>query len=140
VLIWSLAGDWDFMSYRVVNWLSAGALLLIAPVASATVAFEVARLLRKPRLYDQRRPGAIRAIVLSTALGALALGASIAVMTFADEDLSDLITIPAPALCAGLIPPLVLPRVRNGRCVRCGYDLAGVDAARCPECGAFRDE
>ena len=27
-------------------------------------------------------------------------------------------------------------RVRRGRCLRCGYDLAGLD--RCPECGAER--
>src|SRR5690606_27720863 len=29
-------------------------------------------------------------------------------------------------------------RARRGRCLKCGYDLAGVAAGACPECGAQR--
>ena len=27
------------------------------------------------------------------------------------------------------------PRVAEGRCARCGYDLQGLTEPRCPECG-----
>ena len=51
-------------------------------------------------------------------------------------------------LCVGSVPVSVLAgfatyrqtleieRQRKGLCPRCGYDLRGLNAARCPECGA----
>lgn len=32
---------------------------------------------------------------------------------------------------------LAWSRVRKGRCIRCGYLMAGVQDHRCPECGKF---
>ncbi|MEZ6233829.1 MAG: hypothetical protein R3B68_06530 [Phycisphaerales bacterium] len=40
---------------------------------------------------------------------------------------------------AAMLQDAVVRRGRPGLCSNCDYDLAGLDGARCPECGTVRD-
>lgn len=91
-----------------------------------------------------------RLLVLSTTLGVLSLpavgalmGSATMIIGLAAAWIGALAFLVAMPVLTGATFKLceragALKFIRPGHCAHCGYDLAGLDSARCPECGERR--
>lgn len=115
------------------------ALLLVAlPAAVQALASDLLARVMKKRAFDPRAGMFLGPIVAGLIASVVAVVATAIALPLVRERAPDSLVISVAAACSACLVVPILPRVRKGLCIRCGYDLAATgDGARCPECGAF---
>ena len=104
------------------QWWSAGVLASFAVLGAQTL--RVAWL-----------SGAGHAEIAIAAVGLCIPGINLAFIIGYDNRAATLITIAGARVGLLGAGERELPRIAGGRCVRCDYDLRGIDSPSCPECG-----
>jgi len=138
---WSLAAEFQWLGDDSTGPAVLAAVMIAFPVLAAWAAAEIMSLARPPRLFDRRvRRGPIKVTLgLATGIVGTLLGAGL--LPVLDVYLSDGVVLGGSAAAAAAGAVLVLPRIRPGHCVFCGYDLRDgpspgrAGSGRCPECG-----
>lgn len=114
---------------------SAIAIYAIAiPGACAIVGACIAHKVRPRKVFDARVSGVVRPVLFGAIAGLLAVGATalLAAIVAAPEWL----VLGGVSLGFAICGAMMLPGIRAGECLQCGYDLHEKPEARCPECGA----
>lgn len=148
LLAWALLDQRDWFWAQAVGqqWPFVAAKLLGLPVAVGWFTADLLERRRPRRLFDARvrRPmapilvGALAAVIaVVLAAGQLAVLQTGLVDTSAlNANYTDAAILGVSAAVSAGLALLALRRARPGTCIQCGYDLSGVPAGRCPECGA----
>lgn len=137
VLAVGLLLGWEWVPSAPRRILVEEALMLVCiPAALQALCGDVVgKVMRKRAFHPRGSPGF--GVAGAGALAAiLATGATAVAIPLLGERVRDALVMGASTLVCSLIVVACMSRVRAGRCVRCGYDLASSrDPARCPECG-----
>lgn len=128
---------------------AAWTLLLGAPASAAWIATECMQFVFPSRLLDPRVRAPVRRLaagVVAGLLGAAAGATGVIFLTISagayrasSNPLLDAAILGGGSALGVVMVLTVMPRVRPGRCVHCGYDLAAMTpraGGRCAECGA----
>jgi hypothetical protein len=109
--------------------------LLAVPVLAAWLAAECLNSGKRARRVLERLPECLTLGIIAGAIGA---AWSVLALVLLDTALPDALLTGAGATAGAVIVVALLPRVKAGTCLRCGYDLSGATAAsggKCTECG-----
>ncbi len=131
LLCWAIAQRpwWAEAGYEAV----VAAKLLALPVAAAWVAVEVLSRVRRPRAMHAEVSAWGRLMMSGVAAGGLSVLATATVLAAVPAEGWDWLVVAGAAVSATACAVILMPRVRAGACVHCGYEVQ--DLARCPECG-----
>lgn len=116
---------------------------VVIPIACGWGAAELVNLIRPRHLLDRRLKGrTLTRLLIGMIAGVIGAFATAVLLPLVDRFVPDaVLTGSAGVIAAGFIV-LLLPRVRPGHCIHCGYDLRSgpgpgrPGAGLCPECGA----
>ncbi len=126
----------DFTRWFSPGWWTHYAITtVIVPCLAAWISVDMAERLRRPRLMRPEAPAPGRRILLGLGAGGLSLLLAEVGIALLDQTMHEAWIFGASAAIVSAASILALPRPKPGRCIRCGYDLAGIPTPRCPECG-----
>jgi hypothetical protein len=116
--------------------------MVAVPALGAWGVAEFVNMLTPRRTFDRRRRTFGKRFVLGAAAGGACATFATALLPLVDRYLSDAVIFGATGAVAMMLFLILLPRVKRGHCIHCGYDLRDSPApgqpgsGRCPECGA----
>lgn len=146
----ALWAQFDTLEWLPPNPWTLWTILLGVPVCTACLTTEVVLYVLPKRLFHRGVRAPVRRVALGLVAGVVgaALGGVSYVYLGYSGDVYSPYSAARPwfesallgggAAAGALLVLLPLPRVRRGRCVRCGYDLAAMTpraAGKCAECG-----
>jgi len=112
--------------------------LFVLPVATAWIALDALHRVRPRRWLDVRVRRRARLLTAGAGSSLLAIVCTTVGLVWAEEYAPAWSIMPGCAALATCATFLLMPRVRAGRCIQCGYDVRdGGAAGRCPECGTL---
>lgn len=115
--------------------------LTVVPIVSAWLTMDVLHRLRPRRWFRHGVQRRARLLLLGLATGCVgALGITTGLVLLESLVPTSVLTAGTTAIvCAAAFP--LIPKLRQGHCAECGYDLrGGLAEGRCPECGAWAND
>ena len=112
--------------------------LTVVPLVTAWLTMDLLHRLRPRRWFRHGVQRRARLLLLGLATGCVgALGITIGLVLLDSLVPTSVLTAGTTALVCAAVFPLI-PKLRQGHCAECGYDLrGGLAEGRCPECGAW---
>lgn len=115
---------------------------VVGPVIAAWLVAEGVNLVRPLRLFDPRIARWVPRVLVGVASGLIGTAAASLLLAFAVGVVHDVVILAGSAGLGTMMTLIVMPRVRPGACIYCGYDVRSQPGpgmpgwGTCPECGA----
>jgi hypothetical protein len=120
------------------TWGLPAVTLFVLPVAAAWITLDVLNRLRGRRWFDYRVKRRTRLLSLGFGAGLVAAVECTILLAWGEQYVPAWVIVAVCTVLAVAGAFVLIPGIRAGHCILCGYQLAdGGFAGRCPECGSL---